>query len=171
MSDTSKTPSTLHKTSKSRSPLTHGTWVLVADGEKALLLENIGDADLPVLQLRRADAQDNPPTHEQGTDRPGRMSDGPSGHRSAVEDSDWHRLAKDRFAHDLAEMLYARAQAHRFERLIVAAAPKVLGELRKTLHKEVSGRIVAELPLDLTNHPVDDMARRIADAATPGAFE
>lgn len=167
MADPSMTPTPGTKTSKPRTQLTHGTWVLVADGAKALLLENVGDAEFPILEVRREDAQDNPPTREQGTDRPGRLSDGPSGHFSAVQDTDWHRLAEDRFAHDLADMLNARAEAHRFERLIVAAAPKVLGELRKTIHAQVAGRIVAELSMDLTNHPVDEIAKRIAAATTP----
>lgn len=165
MSDPSMTPGPGTKTSKSRSPLTHGTWVLVADGEKALLLENIGDADLPVLELRRLREQDNPPTSEQGTDRPGRASDGPSGHRSAFEETDWHRLAEDRFAHDLADML--RRRADRFDRLIVAAAPRVLGELRKVIHSEVARRIVAEVATDLTNHPLDEIAMIIAARTTP----
>lgn len=165
MSDPSMTPGPGTKTAKSRSPLTHGTWVLVADGQKALLLENIGDADLPVLEVRRLREQDNPPTAEQGTERPGRASDGPSGHRSALDNTDWHQLAEDRFAHDLADMLFRIVP--RYNRLIVAAAPKVLGELRKTLHPEVARRVVAEVAADLTNHPVDEIATLISARTTP----
>jgi len=167
MADPSMTPRPGTKVSKSRSLLTNGTWVLVADGSKALLLENMGDAELPVLEVRREESQDNPPTHEQGTDRPGRMNDTGPGQRSAFQETDWHRLAEDRFAHDLADMLTRRAQNHRFERLIVAAAPKVLGELRKTIHSEVARRIVAEVSLNLTNHPVDEIATRVAAATMP----
>ena len=167
MPDLSMTPSSIEKTTKSRSALTHGTWVLVADGAKALLLENIGDADLPVLDLRRLDAQDNPPTRDQGTARPGRASGTPGPRRSAVQDTDWHQLAEDRFAQDLAMMLRKRADAGRFDRLIVVAAPKVLGELRKSIHRVVADRIVADLALDLTNHPVDEMAALIAAATVP----
>jgi protein required for attachment to host cells len=171
MADPSMTPRPGTKTSKPRSPLTNGTWVLVADGNKALLLENVGDAELPVLEVRREDEQDNPATHEQGTDRPGRMNDSGPGQRSAFQDTDWHRLAEDRFAHDLADMLTRRAHDRRFERLIVAAAPKVLGELRKTIHSEVADRIVAEVALNLTNHPVDEIAKRVADATMPDDVE
>jgi protein required for attachment to host cells len=165
MTDPSMTPLPGKKTAKSRSALTHGTWVLVADGQKALLLENIGDADLPVLEVRRIAEQDNPATSEQGTDRPGRASDGPSGHRSALQETDWHRLAEGRFAHDLAEMLLGNSR--RYDRLILAAAPRVLGELRKEIHGEVAGRIVAEVATDLTNHPVDEIAAHIAARTAP----
>ncbi len=84
--------------------LSKGTWVLVADGDKALFLENVADAIHPELAVRRVDAQDNPPDREQGTDKPGRRSDTGPGQRSAMEETDWHELAKMRFADDLAVM-------------------------------------------------------------------
>ena len=64
--------------------LEHGLWVVVADGERALFLKNEGDAKFPDLKVQREMHEENPPTHEQGTDRPGRFNDGPSAHRSAV---------------------------------------------------------------------------------------
>jgi len=161
------TPTGVTQTRRNRSALTRGTWVLVADGEKALLLENIGDADIPLLEVRRERHGDNPPTHEQGTDRPGRRSDGPGAQRSAMEETDWHRLEKERFAAELAAMLYRRAHADRFDRLIVVAPPRVLGALRKDIHKEVAARVVAEVALDLTNHPVDEIAARVSAATLP----
>lgn len=171
MTDPSMTPTEVTQVRRNRSPLTRGTWVLVADGEKALLLENTGDADVPLLEVRREDHRDNPPTREQGTDRPGRYNDGPSVQRSAVDDTDWHRLEKERFAKDLAGMLYRRAHADRFERLILVAAPRVLGALRREIHKEVADRVVAEAALDLTGHPVDEIARRVVAATTPPAVD
>lgn len=154
-------------TRKTRSPLKMGTWVMVADGEKALLLENIGDAETPRLEVRREEVQDNPPSREQGTHAPGRYNDGPQVQRSAVQDTDWHWLAKERFAADLADLLLDQVRKGRFERIILVAGPKLLGELRRDLHKEVTDKVVAEADLTLTNHTVDDMARRIAEATTP----
>ncbi|MGO4843498.1 host attachment protein, partial [Rhizobiaceae sp. 2RAB30] len=61
--------------------LKRGTWVLVADGEKALFLKNSGDAVNPNLDVARKMNEENPPTREQGSDRPGRYSDGPTVHR------------------------------------------------------------------------------------------
>ncbi len=152
-----------------RSALTEGTWVLVADGEKALFLRNDGDADTPNLTVVREEEQENPPTREQGTQKPGRFNDGPSVHRSAVGDTDWHWLEKERFASDLADILYKLAYTGRFERLIIAAAPKILGELRKELHIEVTSKVVAETDMTLTNHPIDEIARRVVDATTPAS--
>jgi len=141
--------------------LEHDTWVVVADGEKALFLRNEGDATYPNLEVVRAVHGENPPTREQGTDRPGRLSDGPSVHRSAVADTDWHRLEKERFADEIAERLYRMAHRGDFERLIIAAPPLVLGEMRKKLHKEVTGRVVAEVPKTLTGLPVYDIEKAL----------
>lgn len=135
--------------------LDHDVWVLVADGEKSLILRNEGDRQYPNLEVVREIEEENPPTREQGTDRPGRMPSRPGGqHRSAVEETDWHRVAKERFAEDLARRLYRMAHRGDFEKLVLVAPPLVLGELRKQLHKEVEERVTGELPKTLTNHPV-----------------
>lgn len=139
--------------------LAHDIWVVVADGEKALFLRNEGDADYPHLQIVRTMHETNPATREQGTDRPGRFNDGPSAHRSALEETDWHRIAKERFADEIAERLYKLAHRGDFDRLVIAAPPVVLGELRQKLHKEVAGRLEAEIPKTLTGHPVDQIEK------------
>jgi protein required for attachment to host cells len=144
--------------------LKHGLWILVADGEKALFLKNDGDARTPDLNVVREVRDENPATREQGTDRPGRFSDGPSTHKSAVADTDWHRLGKERFADEIAERLYAMAHRGDFEQIVLIAPPLVLGEMRRKLHKEVTDRILAEVPKTLTNHPVPEIERILQEA-------
>jgi protein required for attachment to host cells len=138
--------------------LKHGVWVLVADGEKALFLRNEGDTEYPNLQVVREIHEDNPPTREQGTDRPGRLSD-PSGPRSAVEDTDWHRIAKDRFADEIAGRLYKMAHRGDFDHIMLVAPPQVLGEMRKKLHKEVEARVIGEAPKTLTGHAIAEIEK------------
>lgn len=137
--------------------LKHGTWVVVADGEKALFLKNQGDTKYPNLEVVREMEQENPPTHEQGTDRPGRYNEGMSVRRSAIEETDWHRIAKERFADEIATLLYQYAHAEAFREIVLVAPPLVLGELRKKLHKEVDARITAEIPKTLTKHTISDI--------------
>lgn len=146
------------------SGLQNGTWVLVADGEKALFLENVTDAANPYLKVRREESQENPPTREQGTQRPGRYHDGPQVQRSAVQETDWHRLAKERFADELAEMLYGMAHDDFFEKLVIVAPPRILGELRDKMHPEVSQRVVAEIDKTLTNHPIEEIEKIVKGA-------
>lgn len=135
--------------------LKHDGWVVVADGEKALFLRNEGDEKYPNLQVFREMEQENPADREQGTDKPGRFNDGGGSHRSGVEETDWHQIGKERFARDVAGRLYKWAHAGRFQSLVLVASPRVLGDLRKELHQEVTARLVGEVAKDLTNHRVD----------------
>ncbi|MBC7147116.1 MAG: host attachment protein [Thioclava marina] len=143
--------------------LTKGTWVVIADGEKALFLENVADTVHPELVVRRVDAQENPADREQGTDRPGRMADTGAGQRSALEETDWHQLAKMRFADDLADTLLQMVQQGRIDRLVLAAAPRILGEVRQSLHKSVADVLVAEIDKTLTKHPIDEIERLVKE--------
>lgn len=135
--------------------LKHDGWVVVADGEKALFLYNEGDGLHPNLKVFRELEHENPPSREQGTDKPGRYAEAGTARRSAVETTDWHRIEKERFAKEISERLYKYAHAKRFKSLVLVAPPVVLGDLRKELHQEVTDRIVAEIAKDLTGHPVD----------------
>ncbi|BCG92849.1 baeRF12 domain-containing protein [Mesorhizobium sp. 131-2-1] len=134
--------------------LKHGLWIIVADGEKALFLRNEGNTRNPDLQVVQEMEQENPATREQGSDRPGRYNDGPSVHRSAVEDTDWHRIGKDRFADEIAERLYGLANRGAFKEIVLIAPPQVLGEMRRKLHKLVGDKVTAEIPKTLTNHTI-----------------
>jgi protein required for attachment to host cells len=135
------------------------TLVLVGDGRKAIFLRNKGGAGHPDLVTVRVMEHNNPPTREQGTDRPGRHSGPDRTTRSAMEETDWHRQAEDRFAAEVAEVLYKRAHDHEFERLIVVAPPRTLGTMRQAFHKEVATKITAEIAKDLTMHALPDIAR------------
>lgn len=143
--------------------LEHDVWVVVADGEKALFLRNEGDTEYPNLEVFREMTDDNPPTREQGTDRPGRYFDGgATTHKSGFEETDWHRIEKERFADEIAERLYKLAHRGRFAKLILVAPPLVLGEMRKALHKEVSDKVAGEVPKTLTNHPIPEIEKILA---------
>ncbi|MCO6382575.1 MAG: host attachment protein [Vannielia sp.] len=139
--------------------LAQGTWVMVADSEKALFLHNVTDAEDPYLVVSGKEKQDNPSDREQGANRPGRMADGGQGQRSALDDTDWHELAKHRFASDLADLLYEKAHRGEFDRIVLACSPQVLGDLRKVLHQEVTDKVVGEVPKTLTNHPVEEIEK------------
>jgi protein required for attachment to host cells len=145
--------------------LQHGTWVIVADGEKALYLVNAGTPAEVRLELARRKEIENPPTSEQGTDKPGRFDDAGIG-RSAVDDTDWHQLEKERFAEDLADELLKDALANRFSALVIIAPAKTLGTIRQALHKETQDRLVADLDKDLTNHAIADIEKILSKAET-----
>jgi protein required for attachment to host cells len=137
----------------------HGAWVLVGDGEKALFFRNEGDRLNPNLEVLEVLERENPRTGEQGTDRPGRTHSSVGMHRSAMQETNWHKLEKHRFAKEIAEALYTAAHRGRYSKLVIAAPPMTMGDIRKALHKEVSDKVVAEISKDLTNMPKDEIER------------
>lgn len=145
-----------------RSGLPQGAWVVVADGEKALFLVNDGDETDMNLRVLRKDEQENPPARDWAANRPGRFNDGPQVQRSAVDDTDWHQLEKERFASDLADRLYTAAHKGAFDALAIVASRVVLSRLRAEMHAEVSDRVILEVPKVLTNHPMDEIETHLA---------
>jgi len=145
-----------------KASIPHDALVFVGDGTRAVFLRNHGTIQKPNLAVESILQQHNPPNSEQGTDRPGRVHArmGPS--RSAVEDTDWHQLAQDRFASEISQALYRLAHANRFQRLIVVAPPKILGTLRKNFHKQVRERLEAEVAKEVATHHLNDIVRELA---------
>ena len=139
----------------------HDAWVMVGDGEKALILRNEGDALYPNLETVDVLRHDNPPTHEQGTDRPGRTHSSAGPGSNALDETNWHKLEKHRFAKEIARALYIAAHEGAFSKLIVVAPPVTLGDLRKELHPEVVERVVAEVAKTLTSMPPDEIERAL----------
>ena len=141
----------------------HGAWVVVADGRKALMAENVGTSFELKLTMRKVlEAEPNPPTHEQGTDRPGRSHDSTSPGRSAVEQTDWHARAETEFAKSVAEALDGLCKAGVVKRLVLVAAPRTLADLRASISAAVRERTVKEVDKDLTNHPLSEVEKILA---------
>jgi protein required for attachment to host cells len=142
----------------------HDAYVFVGDGRKALLLRNEGSAIAPSLKTEQVFEIDNPPTREQGTDKPGRSFASVGGRRSAMEQADWHEIEEQRFAKDVADKLQTLVREKTIEALVIAAAPSFLASLRKSLHQEVEKRVIAEFDKDLTNRPVNEIEKVLTAA-------
>ena len=144
----------------------HDALVFVGDGRKALFLRNDGDAKFPNLRTDRVFQEENPPTHEQGSDRPGRVSEAAvAGRRSALEPTDWHDIEEHRFAQKVAAAMEQMVRANKVKALIVVAPPKTLAELRNAFHADVKARIVAEINKDLTKHPLGEIEKHLMNEA------
>lgn len=143
----------------------HNAFVFVGDGRKALFLRNEGDEKYPNLKTERVFEDANPLTHEQGSERPGRVSKAfDSGQRSAVEPVDWHHLEEHRFAVRVAAAMEEVVRDRNVPALIVVAPPRTLADLRGAFHADVRARIIAEINKDLTKHPVGDIERHLTAA-------
>ena len=146
----------------SKIKIPHDAFVFVGDGRKALFLRNAGDEKFPNLKTERVFHDNNPPTHEQGTDRPGRaFKRAGTNLRSSVADTDWHDLEEHRFAQRVAEEMEKLVRERKVTSLVVAAPPRTLADLRHAFHDDVKKRIVAEVDKDLTKHPVDQIEKHL----------
>lgn len=79
-----------------------------------------------------------------------------------MEEVDYHEQEEAAFARSAADYLREAALRNEFQSLIVVAPPRTLGELRQHYHKEVSKRIIEELPKDLVNSSVPRIEQILA---------
>jgi protein required for attachment to host cells len=142
--------------------IAQGEWVLVCDGAKALVLENIGDEKFPNLRTKEVFEQDDPKTHEQGTDAPGRSINSIDARRSAMEQTDWHDQAEHRFLQRLAGHLDAAVNSGQTKSLIVVAPPRALGVLRQAYSHNLRTALRAEIDKDLVRLPVHQIEKHLA---------
>jgi protein required for attachment to host cells len=138
-----------------------GDWVVVCDGAKALVLENIGDAKFPNLKTREVYEQKDRPTHELGTSAPGRTMSAFSHIRSAVEQIDWHDQAERTFLHHLAQRLDAALTAGQVKSLILVAPPRALGMIRPVYSHALRAALRAEVDKDLVKMPVHEIEKNL----------
>jgi protein required for attachment to host cells len=139
----------------------HDAIVFVGDGRKALFLRNEGDEKFPNLKTERVFLDHTPPTHEQGTDKPGRSYSSVGPGRSAVEQTDWHELEEHHFAREVAEAL-EKLVRERKVKVVIAAPPRTLADLRQALHKDIKAHVLAEVDKDFTKQPVYEIEKHLA---------
>lgn len=138
------------------------TWILIADGTQARVLEHNGPGkglstvkglDWSITPLQSQDID---------SDRPGRGHSSAGSSRSAMEpktDPAQHREAE--FVRSVAAELDRKAKEGAFDRIVIAADPIALGNLRKNLSDHVKKAIVAELDKDLTNLPTQNIDKHL----------
>jgi protein required for attachment to host cells len=129
-----------------------GTIVVVADGAILNLFRNAGDGDTPqlVAEPDAAVSSDN-------------MGSGGRHHSSAANPAD-SLQDEDGFAAGIVAVLNKRVLDGEIDNLIIIAAPRTLGELRRHYHKALVAVLVGELAKDLTGHTVADIEKIIAAA-------
>ena len=115
--------------------------------KSSILFSNTGDEASPALTaMPEADI-------ETSTRGPG------AGHQSSSANPDESQAAEDGFAGGIADLLNKRVLDGEISDLIIIAAPRTLGELRKSYHKKLSEVLRGEIPKDLTGHAVHDIER------------
>jgi protein required for attachment to host cells len=126
--------------------------VAVADGEILKLYRNTGDEGSPSLTaLPDADVS----TSNKGSG--GR-------HQSSSANPSDSQQDEDGFGAGIAALLNKQVTGGKVDDVVVIAAPRTLGELRKHYHNALEAKLVGEVSKDLTGHSVADIQKAIASA-------
>lgn len=124
--------------------------VAVVDGANLKLFKNTGDAGSLKLTEQAAG---NVSTDNKGSG--GRHSSSSANPADRQQD-------EDAFAAGVAEMLNRKVMGGSVDELVVIAAPRTLGELRKHYHKTLSAKLVGEIAKDLTGQSVADIEKAVS---------
>lgn len=145
------------------------TWVLIADGMRARILKWEGhDRFTAALDQEMYDPAVHGFSRDLKSDRPGRSFHTGSSARHAVEPRhDPHQQEKHQFARHVAQMIDDAAARNAFDRLILVAPPKTLGDLRAMLGAVAAKRVVGEIHKDLIHTPVHELAGHLAGIPAP----
>ena len=130
----------------------HGATVVVTDGESLHLFRNASTDAHPELT-----ALPHPDIH-------GASSDAGSRHHGGAANPSYRQLCEDGYAAATAAWLNSEVLSGEIAHLVIVAAPKTLGELRKHYHKELSAKLRGEIGKELTGHNAADIAKAIAAA-------
>ena len=130
--------------------LPSGTIVAVADGEKLNLFQNTGTESEMSLSV----------ASEQEVE----TATGAGGQNSSSANPDQSRIEEDGFATGIVAMLNQRVLAGKITNIVIIAAPKTLGEMRKHYHKKLEEALVGEISKDLTGHSIADIEKAILAA-------
>lgn len=132
------------------------TWILIADGAHARLFANRGPGK--GIEALEAINGDHRPDSELVRDGLGRSFESVGDTRHAITPrTDPHRELKRSFAAQLAEILDQRLAEKAFDRLVIVAPPKALGDLRAALSAHVKPLVYAELDKDLVKTPTAEL--------------
>lgn len=142
----------------------HKTWILIADGARARIVENNGPGKGLEPALDHDFVSIHPPTREIGSDKPGRNSGhGGGAHHVMDPKVNWHNFEKHLFSVAMADVLEKADSKNVFDALVIVAPPKTLGELRSNLKPSVKSKITAELGKDLTHLNLKDLGEHLTE--------
>jgi len=161
----------------------HVTWILIADGKRAQVYEchknmhkiplgranthhyfdeklGYGLLEVPQGTLEAESVND----YQIGHDRRGTSSSSNSPTRNTYEPhGDIKEELKRRFTRTIADKLEHACTGKLFDRLILVAPAKMIGDLREHLAIDVRDRIAAVLPKDLMHFQIRELLPHLQD--------
>jgi protein required for attachment to host cells len=138
-----------------------GDWIVVCDGRKALILENVGDRLFPNLHTKEVREHPDPSTSAQGSDAPGRVVQSMGGAHSSIEQTDWHEESERAFLKALADRLDLAVTTGETSALTIVASPRALGMIRVDYSDAVRKAVHVEIGKDLVKMSVHEIEKHL----------
>jgi protein required for attachment to host cells len=138
------------------------TWIVVADGARARIFVNRGPGKGIELSGHELTAE-HPRTSDIVRDSLPRTHESVGHARHAIEPRvDPHQDAKREFTEYLAQVLDQSVAERAFDRFVVVAPPKMLGDFRKAMSKRLQPLLHGEVAKDLTKASSKEVADHLA---------
>lgn len=139
------------------------TWIVVADGARARIFVNRGPGKGLELSGRELTAE-HQRTSDIVRDRLPRTHESVGHARHAIEPRvDPHQEAKREFTEHLAQQLDQSAAERAFDRFVIVAPPKMLGDFRKAMSNRLQPLLHSEVAKDLTKASAKEVADHLAE--------
>lgn len=139
------------------------TWIVIADGAHAQVFESLGPQQRLTPIETMTLSGDHRASHELLTDRPGRTHESVGPGRHALQPaSDPHRALKRSFAEHVVATLETRLHEKSFDRIVLVAPAKTLGDLRAALSPGLRAVVHAEVDKDLIKTPVNEITAHLS---------
>ena len=130
--------------------LPHGTMIAVIDGNTFELYRNTGTEAEPELSSEESPKLDAS-NHSSGSHYS--SSGNPGGHQA---DEDAHAIAA-------VEWLNQQVLGHKLKDLVIFAAPRTLGELRKHYHKQTEQALLGEVNKSMTGRQPSELVTALRE--------
>jgi len=139
------------------------TWIVIADGSRAHIVKRRDEGPGFDVVANLASPEAHLASHELRSERPGRVREsGNAAHHSVEPRQDPHMALKVAFIDSVAEHLNKEADSDAFDRLVLIAPPRSLGELRGALGPRAAAKVFAAFGKDLTKLPLDELDQHLA---------
>lgn len=136
-------------------------WVVVADGARANIYENVGEIGEISLKLLRAVDQHNARKRDNGHDHTAQAQGGQGHHKSALEPKDPQAAEKHNFLQLLIDGLNFDVQSGQVTELVLIASPAALGDMRQHIPASLAAKIVKEVNKDYTHMAVNELNKTL----------
>lgn len=160
------------------------TWILVADSKQAqVYTRERMEKYIPLPGNSRRSQFSEVITHEPvlvpgmkwqaestdqyeiGRNKTGMVFQSAGGSRSmSAPHMDVHEEIRNNFAKTIAGHVNRALAEKAFDRLVLVASPKMLGEIKKHLDAKTLKSIAAEMPKDLTHYEGEDLLQHLRDS-------